>query len=272
MTIRTCICICICIYYQGDRLIAYLRKQGSKRSKHNESTSELQAQAHHPCLSSKPITSSPNNLHFHPSPNTMASAEAKLKEITSQLEKLTMGLQGLKTRIDNLENNPSPSMMKHMEKFIKQSADPVSYKESNIFDSSLFSKLPKKFSAEDLPKFSPTDDPRFHLKGFRTTMALKGIDPELFPTVFPLSLEPVCHKWFFSLPEKDTATWEDITHAFMTRYKGNVQTQSSSRELEILKQGEQEGFTTYLGRWKQTAATLVSAPAEAEMVRFTYHS
>lgn len=197
----------------------------------------------------------------------MASAEAKLKEITSQLEKLTMGLQGLKTRIDNLENNPSPSMMKHMEKFIKQFADPVSYKESTTFDPSLSSKLPKKFSAEDLPKFSPTDDPRFHLKGFRTTMALKGIDPELFPTVFPLSLEPVCQKWFFSLPEKDTATWEDITHAFMTRYKGNIQTQSSSRELEILKQGEQEGFTAYLGRWKQTAATLVSAPAEAEMVK-----
>ncbi|KAL2934290.1 Protein NRT1/ PTR FAMILY 4.7 [Bienertia sinuspersici] len=73
-------------------------------------------------------------------------------------------------------------------------------------------------------------------------MALKGIDLALFPIVFPLSLEPVYQKWFFSLPDKNTTTWEDITQAFMARYKGNIQTQTSLRELEILKQGENEGL------------------------------
>ena len=53
----------------------------------------------------------------------------------------------------------------------------------------------------------------------------------------------------------------------MARYKGNIQTQTSFRELEILKQGENEGFTIYLTRWRGVAATLVSAPTEEEMVK-----
>ncbi|KAL2937475.1 Polyamine aminopropyltransferase [Bienertia sinuspersici] len=103
------------------------------------------------------------------------------------------------------------------------------------------SKFPQKFSATDLPRFKPTDDPRFHLKGFRATMSLKGIDPILYPKVFPLSLDPVCQKWFFSLDDKDIATWEDTAHVFMTQYKGNAQVSTLLRELEILRQEEKEG-------------------------------
>lgn len=98
-------------------------------------------------------------------------------------------------------------------------------------------------------------------------MALRGINPALFPTIFPLSLEPVFQKWFYSLLEKDTATWEDIVHAFITRYKGNILTHTSRRELEILQQGQNEGFTAYLARWREVAATLVSTPPEEEMFK-----
>ncbi|KAL2922230.1 Semaphorin-3ab [Bienertia sinuspersici] len=66
-------------------------------------------------------------------------------------------------------------------------------------------------------KFKPTDNRRFHLKGFRATMSIKGIDPILYPKIFPLSLDQVFQKWFFYLDEKDTATWEDIAHSFITR-------------------------------------------------------
>ena len=44
-------------------------------------------------------------------------------------------------------------------------------------------------------------------------------------------------------------------------------TTTSQRETEILKQDEKEGFTTYLTRRKRTAAPLVTAPPEAEMVK-----
>lgn len=97
------------------------------------------------------------------------------------------------------------------------------------------------------------------------TLALKGIDPALYQKVCPLSLTLVCQKWLFSLSEKDTATWEDMELAFMACYKGNIQTQTSFREHEILKQEEKEGFTTFLSRWKETAAQLVHTPPESEL-------
>ncbi|KAL2901053.1 Activity-regulated cytoskeleton-associated protein [Bienertia sinuspersici] len=145
--------------------------------------------------------------------------------------------------------------------------DPYSYHESSEFDLDPATQLSETFSTSDLPKFKPIDDPRFHLKGFRATMSIKGIDPVLYPKIFPLSLDPICQKWFFSLDEKDIATWEHIAHSFMTRYKGNALMSTSLRELEILRQKEKEGFTTYLARWKETAAQLITTPPEKEMVK-----
>ena len=188
----------------------------------------------------------------------MASQQEKLQKLAEQVQQLEAKIKELTS---------SSSLDKLFEKAIQKAIDPTFYQDQPPLDPNLATKLPKDFSAEDIPKFKPTDDPRFHIKGFKTTMALKGIDPALFPTVFPLSLEPICQKWFFSLPEKEIATWEDIIHAFMARYKGNIQTQTSFRELEILNQGENEGFTTYLTRWRGVAATLVSAPTEEEMVK-----
>ncbi|KAL2942766.1 GMP synthase [glutamine-hydrolyzing] [Bienertia sinuspersici] len=171
------------------------------------------------------------------------------------IAKLTAMLETLSTRLDTLEKT-TPNTTKTLEKLVQKATDQYAYHESPDSDIQLPAKLPEKFSATDLPKFKPTDDPRFHLKGFRATMTIKGVDPILYPKVFPLSLDPVCQKWFFSLSDKDTATWEDITHAFMTRYKGNTQVSTSLRELEILKQTEKEGFTAYLARWKEVAAQM----------------
>ena len=53
----------------------------------------------------------------------------------------------------------------------------------------------------------------------------------------------------------------------MTRYRGNTQAVTSQRELEILKQGEKEGFTAYLARWREIAAQMVTTPPEAELVK-----
>lgn len=82
-------------------------------------------------------------------------------------------------------------------------------------------------------------------------MEIKKIDPSLHCKVFPLSLEPVSQIWFLCLFDKETTTLEDITHAFMTRYKGITQALIYQRELEILTQEEKEGFITYLTRWRE---------------------
>ncbi len=189
-------------------------------------------------------------------------------EHVRKMDELADTVANLAKMVENLAtNSSSAAIAKNMEKMFKRHLDGATYYENTENEISPAAKLPDKFSANDLPQFKPTDDPRFHLKALKATLSLKGVDSAFYPKVFPLSLAPVCQKWFFSLSEKETETWEDVALAFMTRYKGNIQSQTSSRELEILKQGEKEGFTAFLSRWKEAAAQLVHAPPEIEMVK-----
>ena len=123
------------------------------------------------------------------------STEDKIKDLSVILDGVTDVIAQLSLKIDHIEKNPSTSMMQNMEKMIKQLTDKTGYHEPPSYDTTLSTRLPEKFSVNDLPKFKPTDDPRFHLKNFRSVMILKGVDLSLLPTVFPLSLERVCEKW-----------------------------------------------------------------------------
>lgn len=82
--------------------------------------------------------------------------------------------------------------------------------------------LLEKFSANDTPKFRSTDNPKYHLKNFRAMMSIKGVNPELYHVVFQMSMEPVCQKWYYSLKDHETSTWEVVDMAFMEQYKPNV--------------------------------------------------
>ncbi|KAL2894346.1 Short neurotoxin 3, partial [Bienertia sinuspersici] len=172
--------------------------------------------------------------------------------IDPMIAKMTAMLETLRTRIETLEKKPLQT--------------PKNSGKAKL-DTELPAKLPEIFSATDLPKFKLTDDPKFHLKGFMAAITIKGIDHILYRKIFPLSLDLVCQKWFFSLSDKGTATWEDIIHVFLTRYKGKTQVSTSRRELEILKQDDKEGFTAYLARWKEVAAQMVNTPHKKETIK-----
>ncbi|KAL2942743.1 putative phospholipid-transporting ATPase 12 [Bienertia sinuspersici] len=111
--------------------------------------------------------------------------------MSQSLSKLNEMFESLNNRISALEK-ANPNKVKYFETMVHRLTDPHSYHESLECDLDLTIQLPEKFSASDLPMFKPTDDPRSHLKGFRATMSIKGIDSALYPKIFPLSLDLVC--------------------------------------------------------------------------------
>src|SRR6185503_5274965 len=127
--------------------------------------------------------------------------------------------------------------------------------------------LPHKFYANDIPKFKATDNPYLHLRAFETIMNIKGIDKKVFHSLFSLSLETVCQQWFFSLDKEKTSTWDAIINAFIDRHKCNIQIETDHRELEILKEKENEGFTSFFNKWRETSAKMVEVPTEKESIR-----
>ena len=122
--------------------------------------------------------------------------------------------------------------------------------------------LPQKFNPNDIPKFKAMDNLYFHLRAFETVMSIKGIDRKAFHSVFSLSLEAVCQQWYFSLDKEKTSSWESIVSAFIERYKCNIQVETDHRELEMLKQKENEGFTSFFNKWRETTAKMVEVPNE----------
>ncbi|KNA14294.1 hypothetical protein SOVF_108740, partial [Spinacia oleracea] len=153
------------------------------------------------------------------------SASDQLTQLLTAFASLSANVENISNRLGAVEQGaPTDDLTKKIESLVNQ---------ENYFDTSMEdnlkgkANLPEKFSANDIPKFKSTDNPKYHLKNFRATMAIKGVELELYPVVFPMSLKPVCQKWYYSLKEYQTNTLEAVPRAFMEQYQPNIQLQTT---------------------------------------------
>ena len=99
--------------------------------------------------------------------------------MAEEIERLTASMDNLIKAVESLtiENKNSKDTIKNLEnKFKMVSQDSHLYESSTsgvVVDPTL---LPEKFSANDIPKFQATDNMHFHIRSFKTIMALKKID------------------------------------------------------------------------------------------------
>ena len=54
---------------------------------------------------------------------------------------------------------------------------------------------------------------------------------------------------------------------FIARYRANVEEDSNYRELDIIKQKKNEGFTEFYNRWRSAAARMVNPPDDPKSIR-----
>lgn len=104
------------------------------------------------------------------------------------------------------------------------------------------------------------------MRDIKAILIIKFVDPKLYPTVFPMLLDPVCQNWFYFVDPKHVESWGNITRDLMKQYEQNNVIQTSLRESEVLKHENNEGFTTYLIRWRENSANMVSRPAEKGLI------
>ncbi|XP_056688253.1 protein TRACHEARY ELEMENT DIFFERENTIATION-RELATED 7A-like [Spinacia oleracea] len=102
--------------------------------------------------------SSPASFPFPSLPPTLRSRQ--LATMGAPTDDLTKKIESLVSKVTNQEKYFDTSM-----------EDNLKGKE-NLLD---------KFSANDIPKFKSTDNPKYHLKNFRATMTIKGVELELYP-------------------------------------------------------------------------------------------
>ena len=95
-------------------------------------------------------------------------------------------------------------------------------------------KFPEALVTTDLKIFKGSEAPLTHIKTFKNQMIVKGVLAEQWPYMFPLSLSPFPATWFYGWNSKGEVPWEEITIAFVNQYQDNVETQVSTRTLEVL--------------------------------------
>ena len=97
----------------------------------------------------------------------------RFDELARNINNMVNMLETLSSRINELEQKSSQKL----EKMVKKDLDKDAYFDSPGIESYLIDSLPQTFSANDLPKFKATDDPRFHLKTFKLYMEIKKGGP-----------------------------------------------------------------------------------------------
>jgi len=136
----------------------------------------------------------------------------------------------------------------------------------NAFSLYLEAKLPPGFKLPPITKFTGTTPPKTHLQSYVRSMQVSGCqEPELAQT-FHLTLTGAALRWIFDLERHRTKTWGDIVKEFMTKYGSNEVLEITRKHLEMAKQGENEGFSDFVTRWREMASQMSKRPDEKEQL------
>lgn len=127
--------------------------------------------------------------------------------------------------------------------------------------------LPPKFKISELVKFDGTEEPKCHLRQFKSAMELLGLSHNQMAHAFPLSLVGLALRWFHSIESGKMKIWEDIVREFVLQYSYNSFADVTLRDLEITKQKSNEVFSEFIVRWRRKAASMPNRPSEKDQVK-----
>jgi len=119
----------------------------------------------------------------------------------------------------------------------------------------------------ELEKFDGIGCPKTHLKMYVQAMHPRGANNELLAQMFHESLASSALKWFLSLEENRTKTWEDVCDAFTDHYKYNTEVDVIRRDLETTKQGVNKTFSTFIIRWRQKASKMTDRRNKEDQIQ-----
>ncbi|XP_010675340.1 uncharacterized protein LOC104891354 [Beta vulgaris subsp. vulgaris] len=156
------------------------------------------------------------------------------------LAKLSCIMEELAITLEKAESCESPRFNKKLESVVHR----VTKTNSNfepLANTKLNGKLPANFSTIDIPKFRPTDNPKYHLRNFRSTMIIQSVEPKHYPMQkvqlnlgTTLKMNTAFHLAIDGQTEKTNQTMEDMLRACtIDFYKSNADLKRREDEFAI---------------------------------------
>ena len=90
---------------------------------------------------------------------------------------------------------------------------------------------------------------------------------EILAQLFQNTLTGLALKWFFNLKDSHSNTWEDICLEFFKQYRFNNEVDVTMRDLETMKQGDKETFSSFIMRLRAKAVQMTSRPSEEDQLQ-----
>ena len=221
-------------------------------------------------------TSNEPMTNFRELLNTLVASQVQLRE---DFNTLCQKLQGKDANTSSPQTNESeaqnPSLtvgekkmmerIDQMEQLIKKSRreDAMDLHSLSLFPNA---RVPPKFKMPTLDKFDGTGCPKAHLKMYTRALQPLGATEELLAQMFQNTLTGAALRWFLSLEDSKTRTWEDIGNEFYRQYKYNTEVDITRRDLETTKQEPKESFSSFITRWRAKAAQMTNRPNEEEQL------
>ena len=128
-------------------------------------------------------------------------------------------------------------------------------------------QLPVEFKMSNMMKFNGNGDPRVHLRQYVSIMSANGLSKCQVLKLFGMSLKGAPVAWYHSLEKKVKDEWRALTKAFLNQYVTDMEMDMSLRDLENIKQKQEESFKEYVDRWRTQLLRMQTRPSEKDQIK-----
>ncbi|KAM1910712.1 hypothetical protein ACFX13_039323 [Malus domestica] len=116
---------------------------------------------------------------------------------------------------------------------------------------------PREFSMPHFTSFKGDEDPKKHLKHYRSAMILYRNNDDLICKIFAITLQDEAQDWFYTLPAQSIRNFDKLSLVFTKEYSSCRLIKKKSGHLFDVKKNPKESFRDYVRRFKVEKARIV---------------
>jgi hypothetical protein len=141
--------------------------------------------------------------------------------------------------------------------------------DKNVHDLCLVSnvKIPPKFKVPEFEKYKGNSCPQSHLVMYARKMSTHIDNHQLLIHCFQDSLTGAALRWYTGLSNANIRTFNDLSEAFISQYKYNLDMAPDRDQLRAMAQKDRESFKEYAQRWREVAAQIIPPLEEKQMTK-----
>ncbi|XP_070665212.1 uncharacterized protein [Malus domestica] len=115
----------------------------------------------------------------------------------------------------------------------------------------------REFSMPHFTSFKGDENPKSHLKHYRSAMILYQNNDVLMCKIFATTLQSEAQDWFYTLPSQSIRNFYELSLVFTKEYLSYCSIKKKSDHLFDIKKNPQESLHNYMRRFKAEKARIV---------------